>query len=74
MSDNRRKGETVEQYACRLVSDYADGDADAFEREFACVYCSGPSSMGLCRAIRQVSEQAKTQVSEPLPQWRPPPH
>jgi hypothetical protein len=53
MSDQRKKGETVEQYARRLVSDFADGDVDAF-REYACEYCSGPSSTGLCRAMRNL--------------------
>jgi hypothetical protein len=53
MSDQRKSGETVEQYARRLVSDFADGDADT-ALEFSCEYCSGHSSMGLCRAMRKL--------------------
>jgi hypothetical protein len=53
MSDQRKPGETVEQYARRLVSDFADGDADAFQG-FECEYCTGPSSMGLCWAVQKL--------------------
>jgi hypothetical protein len=51
MSDNRRKGETVEQYALRLLSDEADGDVD-IALELSCQNCGGHSSMGLCRGLR----------------------
>jgi hypothetical protein len=58
-NEYRNKGETVEQYARRLLSDLADGDVDA-ALEFSCQYCSGPSSMGLCRAIRRAGSMAQT--------------
>jgi hypothetical protein len=51
MADYRRKDETVEQYALRILSDYGDGDV-AIALKIACQYCTGPSSMGLCEALR----------------------
>jgi hypothetical protein len=56
MSDQRDKGETVEQYAHRFLSDLADGDVD-IALEFSCQYCAGHSTMGLCRAIRRAGRE-----------------
>ena len=52
MSDYRRRGETVEQYALRVLSDLADGDVDQAIK-LACQYCTGPASMGLCEVLRK---------------------
>ena len=59
MSDYRRKGETVEQYALRLLSDLADGDVNA-ALEFSCEYCTGHKSMGLCRVLRNIAKTPDT--------------
>jgi hypothetical protein len=52
MSDYRREGETVEQYALRVLSDLADGDVGQAVK-LACQYCTGPSSMGLCEVLQK---------------------
>lgn len=49
----RDKDETVEQYAQRLLTGLADGNVD-IALEFACQYCTGHLSMGLCRALHQL--------------------
>jgi hypothetical protein len=57
MSDRRRKGETIEQYARRLVTDYED---EAFL--FSCNFCTGPESMGLCKALDQIDPEGRERV------------
>jgi hypothetical protein len=64
MSDNRRKGETVEQYALRLLSDQADGDLE-IALELSCQNCAGHLSMGLCRVLRKVAHGAETTKGNP---------
>jgi hypothetical protein len=67
MSDQRDEGETVEQYARRLLSDYAGGNVDA-ALEFSCQYCAGHLKMGLCRAIIRASEQDATRMMRLAPE------
>lgn len=68
MSDQRRAGETVEQYAQRLVSTHED---EAFL--FSCSFCAGHETMGLCDVLHRIDPTGFARVHEDLRAVQTPP-